>query len=241
MELATCPTPVSAPAEALRLKDSLAATIYTFDAYPRLLGSFNHLREDPYLKPGESFRQRRFSRCHVDPWEVTFHRVNNVFYQSSDINGYSGGIRREFELLDTVAQHFCQERVIPYLMQTLGLKYAEIGIHQIRITASDQAVGYPAPEGIHQDGFDYICTLCMGKQNITGGNSVVLKGSAVVADEQLGFGELLLFDDRAYRHYVSPIVPLLPGHGHRDMFVFTVNQLGPGRESLRTPSETAQR
>ncbi len=198
-------------AQALNLKDNLTASIYTYEAYPLLLDSFNYLCTDPYLQEEKAFRQRRFSRCHVDPWEYTFHRSNNTFYQPTEMNVYSGGIQREFEFLDQVAQRFCQERVIPYLMEKLTLRYAEVGIHQIRILTSESDVGYPAPEGVHQDGTDYICTLCMGKQNIAGGNSIILKGTDVVANEQLDFGELLLFDDRSYRHYVSPIVPLLPG------------------------------
>ncbi|MCV5335202.1 2OG-Fe dioxygenase family protein, partial [Escherichia coli] len=45
----------------------------------------------------------------------------------------------------------------------------EIEIHQIRITALDSETQV-APEGVHQDGFDHIAMVGVGRHNIIGGD-----------------------------------------------------------------------
>lgn len=69
------------------------------------------------------------------------------------------------------------------LIETLALlvgevrsevKSLDVTAHQVRIVARDRHAGDNAPEGIHQDGADYIVSaIVINKQNITGGISTV--------------------------------------------------------------------
>ncbi|NBT86343.1 MAG: hypothetical protein EBT45_07625 [Alphaproteobacteria bacterium] len=100
----------------------------------------------------------------------------------------------------------------------------EIGVHQIRVVADDQSMGIPAPEGIHQDGFDYIAILSVNNQNLAGGVSILLSSQNpkdIIFEQSLQPSNCLLLNDRNLFHYVSPIVPKLPGNCFRDMIITT--------------------
>jgi len=85
-------------------------------------------------------------------------------------------------------------------------------------------MGKPAPEGIHQDGFDYVMVSCLSLKNVSGGDSILVDAknhSQIIYDKALEETECLLFNDRAYAHYASPIIPKMPGICTRDVFVTT--------------------
>ncbi|MFV8453276.1 2OG-Fe dioxygenase family protein [Vibrio campbellii] len=203
---------------------SIIESIESFPKKSLLKETFDDLVDDPYLQAKTIFRQRRYSTCAFR--NSTLHWVDTpfIFYQTKSLNTYAGGIERAFSCIDPQAKAFCEQVVIPLLMQHLPTDDAEIGVHQIRIIADDDCIGLPAPEGPHQDGFDYICTLCINKHNVAGGNSIVLHQGDIIVNSQLEVGDLLIIDDRHFHHYVSPIVPLLPGKAFRDMFIFTINR-----------------
>jgi hypothetical protein len=205
-------------------QENISQDIQLFRHVDSLRTSFNKLILDPYLEAQESFRKRRFSTCSVNQGIICWNIESLAFYQSPDLNQYAGGIMRVYQALEELPRLFCEQIVIPKLLQRLSLNDAQVGVHQIRITANSDFVGQPAPEGPHQDGFDFICTLCIGKDNTAGGNSLILHDGKIIKNKLLAAGDMLLFDDRYFHHYVSPIVPLLPGDAYRDMFVFTINK-----------------
>ncbi len=109
----------------------------------------------------------------------------------------------------------------------------EIGVHQIRVIADNQNMGIPAPEGIHQDGFDYISILSVNSQNLAGGVSVLLSSpdhKDVVFEQVLQPNNCLLLNDRSLFHYVSPIVPKLPGNCFRDMIITTFSIIDQNKQ-----------
>jgi hypothetical protein len=49
----------------------------------------------------------------------------------------------------------------------------EVRVHQIRIVASPGESGLPAPEGIHQDGTDFLTLHLVRRHNVVGGESTI--------------------------------------------------------------------
>jgi hypothetical protein len=144
--------------------------------------------------------------------------------QSKELNEYSGDIKRKFEPVTEEVRNYLGKKLIPLITRSLPKNNYEIGLHQIRTLTNNKNMGKPAPEGAHQDGFDYVCVICANYHNITGGNSLLvnpLNHKETLFNTVLTPSEAILFDDRIYAHYASPIVPLLPGNGHRDVFVIT--------------------
>lgn len=80
-----------------------------------------------------------------------------------------------------------------------------------RIKCVDGQVAHPAIEGFHQDGNDNDGLLCIDRHNITGGYSQLKlskDAKEFALDAVLEPKQLLLFDDRYYWHYATPIVPV---------------------------------
>ena len=188
--------------------------------------SFSTLKVDPNMKKGDGYRYRAFAVGDILEGEASVSRHSEVFNQSKKLNKYQGGIDRSFPLVDMdVAQAVARYIIMPYIYPKLPIADYHFGIHQIRTVTTDLITGRPAPEGIHQDGFDYVAVVCVEIFNITGGNSLLVDAKdhqRIVINQILQEGQMILFDDRSYAHYASPIVPLLPGQGHRDVFVVTL-------------------
>ncbi|MFV0573955.1 MAG: 2OG-Fe dioxygenase family protein [Vibrio sp.] len=208
----------------LCIQKNIFRYIKSFPEFSLLRETFGDLIDDNYLQGKAIFRKRRYSTCTVDKDQLYWQDTSKTFFQPKEMNNYAGGIERRFESLGNLAKSFSSGKIIPFIMEYLELNKAEVGIHQIRITANNEYIGLPAPEGPHQDGFDFVCTVCINKTNTAGGNSIVLNHNDIVLNKQLEPGDLLLIDDKHYYHYASPIVPLLPGEAWRDMFIFTINQ-----------------
>lgn len=187
--------------------------------------SFDELLPDPWLREEDGkFRFRSFQKAVVNHRAEYYLKTDPVFYQSETLNHYSGGIQRKYpELRADVASTILLQVVNKFLPLLPDISY-NIGIHQIRITTEDRSPGYPAPEGIHQDGFSYIGIYCVGVNNIAGGDTTLISCEEEPASRttfKLNEGDAVIFNDVNYQHYTSAIVPLLPGKGYRDVFVMT--------------------
>ncbi|WP_119343177.1 2OG-Fe dioxygenase family protein [Facilibium subflavum] len=178
--------------------------------------SFLDLKRDPNMKQGDNYRYRAFSVGDVNNNKVSVSPHGEVFHQSQKLNKYQGGIDRHFPLIEMpVAQYVADNIIRSHIYPLIPKGNYHFGIHQIRIETTDEITGKPAPEGIHQDGFDYVCVLCANLNNVSGGNSVLVD----VKDRSH-----ILFDDKKYAHYASAIVPVIPGKGWRDVFVITLQK-----------------
>ncbi|KNX38730.1 hypothetical protein VV01_18830 [Luteipulveratus halotolerans] len=148
-----------------------------------------------------------------------------TFEQAADINAYAGGQKRSFAPIRSDVLRDVVEVVDHLREDVIGVESdALIGAHQIRVIAGDGVTGLPAPEGVHQDGFDIVATCVIGLTNVSGGVTTLTTDAAgqhVVAQESLGAREYAAFDDRALFHYVSPVNALVPGQTHRDVLVLT--------------------
>ena len=186
--------------------------------------TFAGLPKDQYIKEEYCFRGRCYSTAEAINGKITYTEKSPTFQQCSTMNKYLGGIERQYERLSSIAEEFVKESLIPAALAELPKGNYDIGIHQIRTTANDDNMGKPAPEGVHQDGFDHIMIACCGGENLAGGNSLLVENDdygKILFERVLEMGDCILFSDKQYSHYVSPIVPKLPGQCSRDVFVLT--------------------
>ncbi len=104
-----------------------------------------------------------------------------------------------------------------------GARSLEIVVWLVSVTATANQSGLASPEGIHQDGADYIVpALIVDRDNIVGGESVIRRGRGgpVIFRDELQVGEGLLHSDRGSDlwHFVTPfgLQDKLRRTGHRN-------------------------
>ncbi|WHN65191.1 2OG-Fe dioxygenase family protein [Cysteiniphilum sp. QT6929] len=212
--------------EAEKAEEMMYQIAFIGDLKPIFAKSFETLKRDPNMRSGDNYRHRAFAVGDILRGEISVSPHSEVFHQSKKLNKYQGGIDRSFPLIEMdIAKKVASDIIMAHIYPRLPACDYHFGIHQIRIYTNDEVTGKPAPEGVHQDGFDYVTVVCVDMQNITGGNSLLVdinKHQHIHVNQALKEGEMFLFNDRKYAHYASPIVPLLPGAGHRDVFVITM-------------------
>ncbi len=211
---------------------------------------FDNLSGDKYLKG--NYRFRGLSRFKIDerPCRGSLGKrtrefdgkvvkfPHNYFFQSSDYNPLLGDVIREYpEIEDELIKQKDFEKIILefYEFCKLCSQYNEIAVHQIRTITSEENIGEPAPEGIHQDGVDLVGIFCVNRENIAGGITKLSqsKDGSPVLEKILNPGELLVFSDRQFWHYTSPVTAQSAGTGVRDVFVLTCPGLLPPQENYR--------
>lgn len=184
---------------------------------------YERLPLDPYIQG--VFRRRRFSRFigHASHMRRLEHKY---FLQSKDVNQLAGGVRREFQELedDLLIQPAFQAMVTTFI-DGMGIdpEVREFGVHQIRIVCSPEFSGSPAPEGIHQDGFDYIGMFCVERHQILGATTRIYpaKNQPPMFSRDLQAGEGVLANDRKVFHFAEQVRPSGNQPGHWDLLVIT--------------------
>jgi hypothetical protein len=149
--------------------------------WQRLCAEWGRLEPDRYLERGAKFRLRRYGRYSWSPAHDALTALpHEAYFQPEDENPYAGGIAREFAPLlpDTVHNPFLHALVrltfacLPVADDRRG-KTWEVRIHQIRVVAAPGEPGHPAPEGIHQDGTDFLTLHLVRRDNVVGGESTI--------------------------------------------------------------------
>jgi hypothetical protein len=137
------------------------------------------------------------------------------YFQPETENLYAGGINREFAPLrqDTVHNpmlHALVRATFACLPLAAGKASAtwEVRIHQIRITASALEMGLPAPEGIHQDGTDFLTLHLVRRHNIAGGESTIydLERRPIQRFTMREPMDSMILEDARIMHGVTPVV-----------------------------------
>jgi hypothetical protein len=149
--------------------------------WERLCGDWDCLEPDRYLQGGARFRLRRYGRYHWSPAADELSALpHEPYFQPEDENSYAGGVVREFAPLlpDTVNNPFLDALVrstfacLPVAGGRQGETW-EVRVHQIRIVASPGEPGLPAPEGVHQDGTDFLTLHLVRRHNVLGAESTI--------------------------------------------------------------------
>ena len=202
-----------------KLRNFTSVDIGVFENY------FEELPYDPYVKG--NFRKRRFSsikKDHYGHFEILPHKT---FTQSADVNDLLGDVVREYEEIDEnliLSDDF--SKIVEGFSALVGVNpyIQEIGIHQMRILCSEYIKGEPAPEGRHQDGFDFIGIFCARRIKVEGGISELFLGKEdedAILEKMLEENELLVVNDREIFHNATKLTPVDMELGYRDVFVFT--------------------
>jgi hypothetical protein len=195
--------------------------------------SFVHLPPDPYLEGGYRFRRLSHFKVIGDRLIKLPHRR---LFQSKQYNPLLGDVVREYaELDDELVQLEDFQRLIWEFFQFCQLcsTSKEIGVHQIRTTASSEKLGNPAPEGIHRDGVDVVGIFSVDRHGIGGGETHLYhsKEAPPAFSKVLNPGEFLVFRDEQYLHYTSSVNAIADEMGTRDVFVLTCPGLFPPDEA----------
>ena len=191
--------------------------------------SFSVLAKDSYMRSGDNYRFRAFSKGILIGNEI-YWDDNSAFFQAQNINKYMGGVERVFDPLCVAAQQAAQQLIIASNFFPPGSRQQyQLGCHQIRIIVTESNIGMPAPEGFHQDGFEHIIISCIDSDNIYGGLTLLKlfgnESTTPLYTSELGPGSALLLDDVAVEHYTTPITHKIPGNGYRDVLVLTFKKL----------------
>ncbi|WOX21572.1 2OG-Fe dioxygenase family protein [Streptomyces solicathayae] len=177
----------------------------------QLRQSWDGLPVDRFMKGGASYRRRRYSEFQLTDRGLV-RAPHGAFRQSLAVNPLHGGVAREFE---PVEQEVAESPLLTALVRTLLARLpgsfdsatGGIGIHQIRIVASREAEGLPAPEGIHEDGHHFVAQVLLRRENVEGGVSQVYDREKnplfrTLLTEPF---ETVVIDDRRVFHGVSAV------------------------------------
>ena len=76
----------------------------------------------------------------------------------------------------------------------------EIEIHQMRVVSLLDETPRVAPEGVHQDGLDYIALIGIARNNIVGGEIMLYKDNheAPFFRKVLDDGDVAILDDNSF-------------------------------------------
>jgi hypothetical protein len=108
----------------------------------------------------------------------------------------------------------------------------KVHLHQVCIFADLMGAGDNAPEGIHQDGADYIVSaLVLEREGIVGGESIIYAPDkeTVLLRHTLLPGEGIFQEDRILWHDVTPIAEdpaSSPTFGHRSILGYDLEIIG---------------
>lgn len=191
--------------------------------------SFNRLPHTNHLDG--NYRLRRYSRIRrgdQPEFDQSFDYMKlsqKPFNQSEDYNKHQGGMSRLFEDIEDGV-------VISLGMRVMCEKFLEAGgfsddnvieVHQMRIVASGENTPV-SPEGVHQDGYDFIAIVGVERYNISGGQALVYKthGGKPIFESSLQAGEMLMINDKKLWHNAVGITRLHPDMpGYMDAFILT--------------------
>ncbi|WP_394125699.1 2OG-Fe dioxygenase family protein [Vibrio hepatarius] len=209
---------------------TLQLTKLSDSAISQLAPSFMHLPNTEHADG--KFRLRRYSVVALQDGQVV-DLNKNEFMQTDDINRFQGNVVRQFEGIEAsiLESDGMREMCSMFAASNQLQNGQEIEIHQIRISAIYDETQV-APEGVHQDGFEHIALVGMGRHNIEGGDIMLYNSfnEAPFFRKVLLSGEVAMLADNKLWHNAQPIRSVIEGkEGHMDVFVLTakgtVNEL----------------
>lgn len=204
---------------------TLQLTKLSDNAFAQLAPSFTKLPNTEHADG--KFRLRRYSVIQFKDGQV-IDLQKNEFMQTDDINRFQGNVVRQFEPIETPTLQSEGMREICQLFADAN-KLAdgqEIEIHQMRISAIFDETQV-APEGVHQDGFEHIALIGMGRHNIEGGDVMLYSSfnEAPFFRKVLQNGEVAMLADNKLWHNATPIRSVIEGEeGYMDVFVLTAKE-----------------
>ncbi|MCD9141018.1 2OG-Fe dioxygenase family protein [Streptomyces albireticuli] len=189
------------------------------------LASWEDLPADAHLGTDTPYRFRRYGKFRLRPRGLE-QLPHTAFFQDASVNRVNGGVERLFApLCPAVAAGEPLRRVVLALGERLPGPRAGIdtcGVHQIRVVATVNAEGHPAPEGVHRDGHCYVAQVLIRRQDVRGAESCLYDPERRPVHRAVLTAplETIVLDDRRVLHGVSPVRPAPgAGTGIRDMLL----------------------
>lgn len=198
------------------------------EEWDRFAASWDDLGLDTYMADGGRYRKRRHAVFRARPGAIE-RKPDQPHYQSRDYNALNGGIARWFAPMLPEIVHGAAFRVI--LASATELFSAlcpdlvwHVEAHQFRIEARPGQSGQPTPEGMHQDGVDWVMVLLVSRENVASGVTGIHGLDRQPLDSftlERPFDTALVDDHRVF-HGVTPVEPIDPSRSaHRDVLVLT--------------------
>lgn len=200
-------------------------------AFQEFRTAWEDLPPDRYLPAGGTYRRRRHAKFLLSPAGLV-HVRGAGYHQSAEANPLIGGRVREFApFRDHEAGNPFFRALVRHNAGTFDRCAGqappswEVDTHLIRVSARAGTRGRPSPEGRHRDGFDYIALHHIGRENVTGGRTILYAGAdgpPIAAATFRSPLDSLYAEDARVLHDVTPVAVATPtGSGHRDMLLMS--------------------
>lgn len=215
----------------LRLSSDLVASVLG-DCRPEewlaFKASWKDLAVDVWMADGGRYRRRSFAVFRVGP-DAIVRQAHQPHFQDRVHNPLNGGIDRWFApttaaVADGAVLHMLLRAVTGIVEWGTESRLWHVEVHQFRITAGVGQVGCPTPEGLHQDGVDWVFMMAVDRFSVSGGETEIRSIDGVLVDrftlkQPL---EAVCLDDERFLHGATPIacLPSCP-EGYRDVLVVT--------------------
>lgn len=210
------------------IHEVLGEDLTALEDWPKFQAIFDDLPPDDYMSDGGSYRQRRFGRFVYTDADGLALQPHRPYSQPKYFNPLNGGIERHFApLTDTIVYN----QVVQSVLKLLGAGYSaledqphwRINTYFNRITARNEEMGKPVPEGIHRDGVKFSCLFMANHINFIGGDSTlfdILTHKPVFQGRLSAGGQILVFRDDTVLHDTTAISPAdSSAPGYRDVLV----------------------
>jgi len=195
--------------------------------------SFDELPETDH-KDGK-YRLRKYTLVELD--EFVFEGLDfsykelevDTFNQSFHYNKHQGDVDRKFEPINKdVLFSQAMNKVLYDFSKVGSLEFGDsIHIHQIRVIASDNEAQV-SPEGVHQDGYEFVAFVGINRYNIEGGELLLYheQNQEPLLTYPMPNGTIFTIKDDELWHNGSPIQPInKDDKGYLDLFVLTANEV----------------
>ena len=207
------------------LERTLQLTQLSGQAVSDLSPSFNFLPTTDHADG--QYRLRRYSVVKLKQGRVE-HLAARQFVQADDINTFQGNVSRSFETLEEsiLCSDGLREMCEVFKQANALSDEQELEIHQIRIAAFEEET-LVAPEGVHQDGFDHLAVIGIGRHNIEGGEFLVYREQKDLPFLSMALqqGEVAILADSQLWHNARPIKAVKKDEqGYLDLFVLTAKE-----------------
>lgn len=186
---------------------------------PEFARFWDDLPQDRYLPGGQRHRYRRYGLVRADAGAgaVAIRALPaRPFRQDAATMPLYGGRPREFApispaMLSHPVLNELLRRDIEILRLASGMTSFDMGIHMIRVVASDDTARTVTPEGRHCDGHMFVGMHLLGRRDCAGGQSIIYPNDDPAGSTTLLLtdpGDSLIVDDRRVQHEVTPISSL---------------------------------
>jgi len=192
--------------------------------------SFQDLVPDCYMPKKFGCRNRRFGEYRLSQTTGEFLSTDQLQHiRKPSKNRLNACKARTFcALQETVRDSLFTRALVEVVVGYIDDPCREwsINIHQFRVDAS-QGLAHASPNGMHQDGNDYVAIISMGRENSIGGMNQISskRGRLLFRQTMANDLDCLVLDDRKVLHGVTPILPKFRGAAYSDSFVIDFNRI----------------